>query len=116
MSQGEVSTAGHRLLSSAAQGLQGRVKTGGTQHLGANPAFFSLSGARVGRSSKMKLWDVVAVCVVLLNTVSTSPLPAGKMPPEGPPSVVEGPEDDLSPISLPPPYAVHSDCKKHSPL
>lgn len=64
----------------------------------------------------MKLWDVVAVCVVLLNTVSTSPLPTGKMPPEGPPSVVEGPEDDLSPISLPPPYAVHSDCKKHSPL
>ncbi|KAM9590879.1 glial cell line-derived neurotrophic factor-like isoform 3-T4 [Morphnus guianensis] len=57
----------------------------------------------------MKLWDVVAVCVVLLNTVSTSPLPTGKMPPKGPPSVVEGPEDDLSPISLLPPYAVQSD-------
>lgn len=97
-------------------GLQGRVRAGGAQHLGANPTFSFLSGARVGRRSKMKLWDVVAVCVVLLNTVSTSPLPAGKMPPEGPPSVVEGPEDDLSPISLPPPYAVHSDCKKHSPL
>lgn len=64
----------------------------------------------------MKLWDVVAVCMVLLNTVSTSPLPTGKMPPKGPPSVVEGPEDDLSPISLLPPYAVQSDCKKHSPL
>ncbi|NXU52193.1 GDNF factor, partial [Turnix velox] len=57
----------------------------------------------------MKLWDVVAVCVVLLNTVSTSPLPTGKMPPKGLPSVIEGPEDDLSPISLLPPYAVHSD-------
>ncbi|XP_039401636.1 glial cell line-derived neurotrophic factor isoform X1 [Mauremys reevesii] len=57
----------------------------------------------------MKLWDVVAVCVVLLSKVSTSPLPAGKTPPEGPPSVVEGPEDDHSPISLPPPYAVQSD-------
>ncbi|KAM6289711.1 glial cell line-derived neurotrophic factor isoform 1-T1 [Aegotheles albertisi] len=57
----------------------------------------------------MKLWDVVAVCVVLLNTVSNSPLPTGKTPPKGPSSVVEGPEDDLSPISLLPPYAVHSD-------
>ncbi|XP_009094036.1 glial cell line-derived neurotrophic factor isoform X1 [Serinus canaria] len=57
----------------------------------------------------MKLWDVVAVCVVLLNTVSTLPLPTGKTPPKGSPSVVEGPEDDLSPISLLPPYAVHSD-------
>ncbi|KAK2523270.1 Gdnf [Columba guinea] len=60
----------------------------------------------------MKLWDVVAVCVVLLNTVSTLPLPTGKMPPKGSPSVVEGPEDDLSPISLLHPYAVHSDCYK----
>ncbi|XP_077203119.1 glial cell line-derived neurotrophic factor isoform X2 [Paroedura picta] len=28
----------------------------------------------------MKLWDVVALCVVLLNTVSTFPLPAANMP------------------------------------
>ncbi|XP_010143932.1 PREDICTED: glial cell line-derived neurotrophic factor isoform X2 [Buceros rhinoceros silvestris] len=28
----------------------------------------------------MKLWDVVAVCVVLLNTVSTLPLPIANMP------------------------------------
>ncbi|XP_074933323.1 glial cell line-derived neurotrophic factor-like isoform X2 [Phalacrocorax aristotelis] len=57
----------------------------------------------------MKLWDFVAVCMVLLNMVSTSPLPISKTPPKGPPSVVEGPEDDLSPISLLRPYAVHSD-------
>ncbi|XP_021236895.1 glial cell line-derived neurotrophic factor isoform X2 [Numida meleagris] len=65
-------------------GLQGRVRAGEAQHLGANPAFSSLSGARVGRRSKMKLWDVVAVCVVLLNTVSTSPLPAANMPEDYP--------------------------------
>ncbi|XP_032062459.1 glial cell line-derived neurotrophic factor isoform X2 [Anas acuta] len=32
----------------------------------------------------MKLWDVVAVCVVLLNTVSTSPLPTANMPEDYP--------------------------------
>ncbi|XP_065596025.1 glial cell line-derived neurotrophic factor isoform X2 [Cyrtonyx montezumae] len=65
-------------------GLQGRVRAGGAPQLGANRAFFFLSGARVGRRSKMKLWDVVAVCVVLLNTVSTSPLPAANMPEDYP--------------------------------
>ncbi|XP_021407283.1 glial cell line-derived neurotrophic factor isoform X2 [Lonchura striata] len=32
----------------------------------------------------MKLWDVVAVCVVLLNTVSTLPLPTANMPEDYP--------------------------------
>ncbi|XP_049623664.1 glial cell line-derived neurotrophic factor [Suncus etruscus] len=32
----------------------------------------------------MKLWDVVAVCLVLLHTASAFPLPAGKKPPEAP--------------------------------
>nr|XP_058916259.1 glial cell line-derived neurotrophic factor isoform X1 [Kogia breviceps] len=32
----------------------------------------------------MKLWDVVAVCLVLLHTASAYPLPAGKRPPEAP--------------------------------
>ncbi|KAM8956972.1 glial cell line-derived neurotrophic factor isoform 1-T1 [Lycaon pictus] len=32
----------------------------------------------------MKLWDVVAVCLVLLHTASALPLPAGKRPPEAP--------------------------------
>ncbi|XP_006889601.1 PREDICTED: glial cell line-derived neurotrophic factor isoform X1 [Elephantulus edwardii] len=32
----------------------------------------------------MKLWDVVAVCLVLLHTASAFPLPAGKRPPEAP--------------------------------
>uniref|UniRef100_A0A6I8N2S7 Glial cell line-derived neurotrophic factor n=1 Tax=Ornithorhynchus anatinus TaxID=9258 RepID=A0A6I8N2S7_ORNAN len=49
----------------------------------------------------MKLWDIMAVCLVLLHTASTFPLPAGKKRPEGP-------EDDLSPSRLAP-YAVRSD-------
>ncbi|XP_066473060.1 glial cell line-derived neurotrophic factor isoform X2 [Tiliqua scincoides] len=32
----------------------------------------------------MKLWDVVTVCVVLLNTISTFPLPAVNMPEDYP--------------------------------
>ncbi|XP_039106444.1 glial cell line-derived neurotrophic factor isoform X1 [Hyaena hyaena] len=42
------------------------------------------NGAAAGRDSKMKLWDVVAVCLVLLHTASAFPLPAGKRPPEVP--------------------------------
>ncbi|KAM7320777.1 hypothetical protein ACRRTK_020030 [Alexandromys fortis] len=42
------------------------------------------AGAAAGRDSKMKLWDVVAVCLVLLHTASAFPLPAGKRLPEAP--------------------------------
>lgn len=80
---------------------------GGAANVAPRPA-----GARAARDSKMKLWDVAAVCVLLLSAVSASPLPAGKTPPEGPRSVLEGPEDDHS---LPPPYAVQSHCKNRSP-
>nr|XP_015195745.1 PREDICTED: glial cell line-derived neurotrophic factor isoform X1 [Lepisosteus oculatus] len=36
--------------------------------------FFPISGSFVGIDSKMKLWDVLATCLLLLNAVSTSPL------------------------------------------
>ncbi|XP_051846046.1 glial cell line-derived neurotrophic factor [Antechinus flavipes] len=49
----------------------------------------------------MKLWDIVAVCLVLLHTVSAFPLPAGKKHPGGP-------EEEYSPNRLAP-YAVRSD-------
>ncbi|XP_020651373.2 glial cell line-derived neurotrophic factor [Pogona vitticeps] len=42
----------------------------------------------------MKLWDVVAVCMVLLNTISTFPLPAGKTPPQRARSVLEETEEE----------------------
>lgn len=42
------------------------------------------AGAAAGRDSKMKLCDVVAVCLVLFHTASAFPLPAGKRPPEAP--------------------------------
>ncbi|XP_037655420.1 glial cell line-derived neurotrophic factor isoform X2 [Choloepus didactylus] len=42
------------------------------------------NGAAAGRDSKMKLWDVVAVCLVLLHTVSAFPLPAANMPEDYP--------------------------------
>ncbi|XP_041487208.1 glial cell line-derived neurotrophic factor isoform X1 [Microtus oregoni] len=44
----------------------------------------AVGGATAGRDSKMKLWDVVAVCLVLLHTASAFPLPAGKRLPEAP--------------------------------
>ncbi|XP_015275651.1 PREDICTED: glial cell line-derived neurotrophic factor isoform X1 [Gekko japonicus] len=53
----------------------------------------------------MKLWDVVAVCVVLLNTVSTFPLPAGKTPPEKARSVPGGTEEEHSSSKLLTPFA-----------
>ncbi|KAL4683786.1 hypothetical protein H8959_021480, partial [Pygathrix nigripes] len=43
-----------------------------------------IRGAAAGRDFKMKLWDVVAVCLVLFHTASAFPLPAGKRPPEAP--------------------------------
>ncbi|XP_042309755.1 glial cell line-derived neurotrophic factor isoform X1 [Sceloporus undulatus] len=42
----------------------------------------------------MKLWDVVAVCVVVLNTISTFPLPAGKTPPGKANSVLKRTEEE----------------------
>ncbi|KAJ6656142.1 hypothetical protein lerEdw1_004193 [Lerista edwardsae] len=73
-------------------------------------------GSCAGRKSKMKLWDVVAVCVVLLNTISTFPLPAGKTPSERGRSVREGTEDDHTSSRLPTPYAGQMDCKKKVPF
>lgn len=64
----------------------------------------------------MKLWDVVAVCVVLLNTISTFPLPAGKTPPERARSVLEGIEEDHTSSSLQTPYAGQMDCKEKIPF
>ncbi|EDL03341.1 glial cell line derived neurotrophic factor, isoform CRA_b, partial [Mus musculus] len=43
-----------------------------------------IRGAAAGRDSKMKLWDVVAVCLVLLHTASAFPLPAANMPEDYP--------------------------------
>ncbi|XP_061472611.1 glial cell line-derived neurotrophic factor [Rhineura floridana] len=59
----------------------------------------------------MKLWDVVAVCMVLLNTISTFPLPAGKTPLERDRSVLEGIEEDHTSSRLPTPYAGQMDSK-----
>lgn len=64
-------------------------------------------GAAAGRDSKMKLWDVVAVCLVLLHTASAFPLPAGKRPPEAP-------AEDRSLGRRRAPFAPSSDCKNRS--
>lgn len=55
----------------------------------------------------MKLWDVVAVCLVLLHTASAFPLPAGKRPPEAP-------AEDHSLGRRRAPFALSSDCKNRS--
>lgn len=55
----------------------------------------------------MKLWDVVAVCLVLLHTASSFPLPAGKRPPEAP-------AEDRSLGRRRAPLALSSDCKNRS--
>lgn len=55
----------------------------------------------------MKLWDVVAVCLVLLHTASAFPLPAGKRPPEAP-------AEDRSLGRRRAPFALSSDCKNRS--
>ena len=55
----------------------------------------------------MKLWDVVAVCLVLLHTASAFPLPAGKRPPEAP-------AEDRSLGRRRAPFAPSSDCKNRS--
>lgn len=65
------------------------------------------AGAAAGRDSKMKLWDVVAVCLVLLHTASAFPLPAGKRPPEAP-------AEDRSPGRRRAPFALSRDCKNRS--
>ena len=65
------------------------------------------TGAAAGRDSKMKLWDVVAVCLVLLHTASAFPLPAGKRPPEAP-------AEDRSLGRRRAPFALSSDCKNRS--
>lgn len=65
------------------------------------------AGAAAGRDSKMKLWDVVAVCLVLLHTASAFPLPAGKRPPEAP-------AEDHSLGCRRAPFALSSDCKNRS--
>lgn len=59
----------------------------------------------------MKLWDVVAVCMLLLNTISTFPLPDGQTR-----SVLEGAEDDHTSNRLLTPYAGQMDCKKMFPF
>lgn len=56
----------------------------------------------------MKLWDVVAVCLVLLHTASAFPLPAGKRPPEAPA------EDRSLGRRRRAPFALSSDCKNRS--
>lgn len=65
------------------------------------------AGAAVGRDSKMKLWDVVAVCLVLLHTASAFPLPAGKR-------LLEAPAEDHSLGHRRVPFALTSDCKNRS--
>ncbi|XP_017403719.1 glial cell line-derived neurotrophic factor isoform X1 [Cebus imitator] len=50
----------------------------------------------------MKLWDVVAVCLVLLHTASAFPLPAGKRP-------LEAPAEDRSLGRRRAPFALSSD-------
>lgn len=65
------------------------------------------AGAAAGRDSKMKLWDVVAVCLVLLHTASAFPLPAGKRLPEAP-------AEDRSLGRRRAPFALTSDCKNRS--
>lgn len=65
------------------------------------------AGAAAGRDFKMKLWDVVAVCLVLLHTASAFPLPAGKRPPEAP-------AEDRSLGRRRAPFALSSDCKNRS--
>ncbi|XP_062984745.1 glial cell line-derived neurotrophic factor [Elgaria multicarinata webbii] len=57
----------------------------------------------------MKLWDVVAVCVVLLNTISTFPLPAGKTLPERDRSELEGTDEEHTSRRLLTPYAGRMD-------
>lgn len=59
-------------------------------------------GAAAGRDSKMKLWDVVAVCLVLLHTASAFPLPAGKR-------LLEAPAEDHSLGHRRVPFALTSD-------
>lgn len=54
----------------------------------------------------MKLWDVVAVCLVLLHTASAFPLPAGKKPPEAP-------AEDRS-LRRRAPFALSRDCKNRT--
>ncbi|KAK7810656.1 hypothetical protein U0070_012782, partial [Myodes glareolus] len=68
-----------------------------------------IRGAAAGRDSKMKLWDVVAVCLVLLHTASAFPLPAGKRLPEAP-------AEDRSLGRRRAPFALTSDCKNRSLL
>lgn len=65
------------------------------------------AGAAAGRDSKMKLWDVVAVCLVLLHTASAFPLPAGKR-------LLEAPAEDHSLGHRRVPFALTSDCKNRS--
>lgn len=65
------------------------------------------AGAAAGRDSKMKLCDVVAVCLVLFHTASAFPLPAGKRPPEAP-------AEDRSLGRRRAPFALSSDCKNRS--
>lgn len=73
-----------------------------------SPVLFpARAGAAAGRDSKMKLWDVVAVCLVLLHTASAFPLPAGKRPPEAP-------AEDRSLGRRRAPFALSSDCKNRS--
>ena len=86
----------------------------GPQHPGLNvlspvlrPCPSAHTGAAAGRDSKMKLWDVVAVCLVLLHTASAFPLPAGKRPPEAP-------AEDRSLGRRRAPFALSSDCKNRS--
>lgn len=70
-----------------------------------------LPGSCAGRESKMNLWDVVTVCVVLLNSISTFPLPAGKRPPEKARSMLGRAEEDHTTSRLLNPYAGQMDCK-----
>lgn len=65
------------------------------------------AGATAGRDSKMKLWDVVAVCLVLLHTASAFPLPAGKR-------LLEAPAEDHSLGHRRVPFVLTSDCKNRS--
>lgn len=55
----------------------------------------------------MKLWDVVAVCLLLLHTASAFPLPAGKR-------LLEAPAEDHSLGHRRVPFALTSDCKNRS--
>ncbi|XP_026522105.1 glial cell line-derived neurotrophic factor [Notechis scutatus] len=67
------------------------------------------SGSCAGRESKMNLWDLVTVCLVLLNSISTFPLPAGKRPPEKARSVLGRAEEDHTTSRLLNPYAGQMD-------